>query len=47
MITTQYANSNVDIPALTGDLSRYLPDATTCLVIDVEGTMPGLELLPL
>ncbi|NLN64094.1 MAG: tyrosine-protein kinase family protein [Clostridiaceae bacterium] len=45
VITTQYANSNVDIPALTGDLSRYLPDATTCLVIDVGGDDAGSRVI--
>ena len=41
VITTKYANTNVDVPALTGELSKYLVDKGSELVIDVGGDNAG------
>jgi hypothetical protein len=45
VITTKYANTNVDIPALTGELSRYLADKNTTLVMDVGGDDAGARVV--
>ncbi len=41
VITTMYANTNVDVPALTGELSKYLVDKSCKMVIDVGGDNAG------
>lgn len=41
VITTRFANTNVDIPALTGQLRRYLFDRNYSIVMDVGGDDAG------
>lgn len=41
VITTKYANTNVDIPALTGELRKYLFDKSYNIVMDVGGDDAG------
>lgn len=41
VITTKFANTNVDIPALTGELSKYLLDKSFTIVMDVGGDDAG------
>jgi len=45
VMTTKYANTNVDIPALTGELSRYLSDKDITLVMDVGGDDAGARVV--
>lgn len=45
VITTKYANTSVDIPALTGDLSRCLMDKTSTLILDVGGDDTGAKVV--
>ncbi|NLO41307.1 MAG: hypothetical protein GX115_17820 [Ruminiclostridium sp.] len=45
VITTSYANTNIDIPALTGDLSRYLLDRSAAIVMDVGGDDAGAKVV--
>lgn len=45
VMTTQYANTNIDIPALTGDLSRYLADKSTAIIMDVGGDDAGAKVV--
>ena len=45
VITTKYANTSVDIPALTGDLSRFLLDKTATLILDVGGDDAGAKVV--
>ncbi|HEY8420755.1 MAG TPA: P-loop NTPase [Thermoclostridium sp.] len=41
VIATKYANTNVDIPALTGELRKYLFDRSYNVVMDVGGDDAG------
>lgn len=41
VITTKFANSNVDVPALTGELSKYLADRNYNIVMDLGGDDAG------
>lgn len=45
VITTKYANTSVDIPALTWDLSRCLMDKTATLILDVGGDDAGAKVV--
>jgi energy-coupling factor transporter ATP-binding protein EcfA2 len=45
VMTTKYANTNVDIPALTGDLSRYLLDKGATIIMDVGGDDAGAKVV--
>lgn len=45
VMTTKYANTNVDIPALTGELSRFLTDREITLVMDVGGDDAGARVV--
>ncbi len=45
VITTKYANTNVDIPALTGEVSRYLHDHDASIVMDVGGDDAGAKVV--
>jgi cellulose biosynthesis protein BcsQ len=45
VITTKYANTNVDIPALTGELSYYLRQKSAFLIIDVGGDDAGARIV--
>ncbi|MBP7177178.1 MAG: hypothetical protein KBA53_13310 [Thermoclostridium sp.] len=45
VVTTTYANTNIDIPALTGDLSRYLLDNDAIIVMDVGGDDAGAKVV--
>jgi hypothetical protein len=45
VMTTKYANTNVDIPALTGDLSRYLADKDATIIMDVGGDDAGAKVV--
>ena len=45
VMTTKYANTNVDIPALTGELSRYLNNKSKTLVVDVGGDDAGARVV--
>lgn len=45
VMTTKYANTNVDIPALTGEMSRYLSDKGKTLVMDVGGDDAGARVV--
>lgn len=45
VITTKYANTNVDIPALTADLSRYLKDEEVTLIMDIGGDDAGAKVI--
>jgi len=41
VITPKFANTNVDVPALTGEFSRYLPDKSYNIVMDMGGDDAG------
>ena len=45
VVTTKYANTNVDIPALTGKLRRYLFDTGYSIVMDVGGDDAGAHVV--
>lgn len=45
VMTTKYANTNVDIPALTGELSRYLNDKSITVVMDTGGDDAGAKVV--
>lgn len=45
VMTTKYANTNIDIPALTGDLSRYLLDKSVTILMDVGGDDAGAKVV--
>lgn len=45
VMTTKYANSNVDIPALTGELRFHLHDKNATLIIDVGGDDAGAKVV--
>ena len=45
VVTTKYANTNVDIPALTGELRRYLFDTGYSIVMDVGGDDAGAHVV--
>lgn len=45
VMTTKFANTNIDIPALTGDLSRYLPDKSVTIIMDVGGDDAGAKVV--
>jgi len=45
VMTTKYANTNVDIPALTGEFSRYLNNKSKTLVVDVGGDDAGARVV--
>lgn len=45
VVTTKYANTNVDIPALTGELSAYLYDRNKTIILDVGGDDAGAKVV--
>jgi hypothetical protein len=45
VMTTKYANTNIDIPALTGDFSRYLMDKSATIILDVGGDDAGAKVV--
>jgi len=44
-VSTKYANTNVDIPALTGEITQYLKDSGTILIIDTGGDDAGANVI--
>lgn len=45
VMATKYANTNVDIPALTGEFSMYLSNKSITLVADVGGDDAGARVV--
>ncbi|HEY8499450.1 MAG TPA: hypothetical protein VIL89_02435 [Clostridia bacterium] len=45
LVTTKYANTNVDIPALTGEVTKYLKDNEATLIIDTGGDDAGAKVI--
>lgn len=45
LVTTKYANTNVDIPALTGEVTQYLKDDGAALIIDTGGDDAGAKVI--
>jgi hypothetical protein len=45
VMTTKYANTNVDIPALTGEFSKLLMNKSKTLVVDVGGDDAGARVV--
>lgn len=45
LVTTKYANTNVDIPALTGEVTQYLKDNGAALIIDTGGDDAGAKVI--
>lgn len=44
-VSTKYANTNVDIPALTGEITQYLKDSGAVLIIDTGGDDAGAKVI--
>jgi hypothetical protein len=44
-VSTKYANTNVDIPALTGEVTQYLKDNEATLIIDTGGDDAGAKVI--
>lgn len=44
-VTTKYANTNVDIPALTVEVTQYLKDNEATLIIDTGGDDAGAKVI--
>jgi len=44
-VSTKYANTNVDIPALTGEITQYLKDDSAVLIIDTGGDDAGAKVI--
>lgn len=44
-VSTKYANTNIDIPALTGEVTKYLKDGEAILIIDTGGDDAGAKVI--
>ncbi len=45
VLTTKYANTNVDVPALTGELSMYLNNKAKTIIMDIGGDDAGARVV--